>query len=138
MRQVCSVTIPRGVGVVACLLLGVLSASAHHNVTGIFDVTKEVSVTGRIAKLEWINPHSFVYVDVQEPNGAVTQYTFESLPPAMLRRAGVTKEALLGGTDVGQVVTVKANPAKANPHGGWIVRITYADGHFYQLYESPK
>ena len=133
MRPLCSITPARLFGAVVCLLAGVLSAAAHHSVSGVFDVTKEVSVTGKISMLEWINPHTFVHLDVQEPNGTVTTYVFESLPPAFLRRSGVNKEGLLGGKEVGQTVTIKANPYREKPHGGWITRITYADGHFYQL-----
>lgn len=133
MRPICSVTLARFLGAGVCLLAGALSASAHHSVEGVFDAKKDMIVTGTISKLEWINPHIFVWLDVQDPNGLVSQYSFETLPPAMLRRAGVTKEALLGGNDVGQVVTVQANPARQNPRGGWITRITYSDGHFYQL-----
>jgi hypothetical protein len=138
MRPICSVTITRLVGVVACLLLGGLSASAHHSVSGVFDVTKEVTVTGTISKLEWINPHIFIFLqeDVKDPTGTAVQWSFETLPPAMLRKAGLTKEALAG--KFGEVVTVKAVPAKADPHAGLITRITYPDGHFYQLYESPQ
>ena len=121
------------------LTLGVLlfqaavPAFAHHSVTGIFDVTKTIEVTGKISKLEWINPHSYLYVEAQEGGQTVT-YSFETLPPAMMRRAGVNREALLGGSpDVGQTVTVQANPAKADAHSGWITLITYPDGHSYQL-----
>jgi hypothetical protein len=138
MRPIRAVTLTRFVGACAFLLAGVLSAFAHHSVTGVFDVTKEVTVTGKISKLEWVNPHSYVSMDVQEPNGTVTTYSLETLPPAHMRRNGINKEALMGGKDVGQVVTVQFNPAKADPHGGWIIRITYADKHFYQLYEAPK
>jgi hypothetical protein len=118
---------------VAVLFQTAVPAFAHHSVTGIFDVTKTIEVTGRISKLEWINPHSYLFVDVQEGGQTVT-YAFETLPPAMMRRAGVNREALLGGrADVGQTVTVKANPAKADPRSGWITLITYPDGHSYQL-----
>ena len=133
MRSICSTTRGRLLGAAVCVLAGVLSASAHHSVSGVFDVTKEVSVTGKISMLEWINPHTFIHLDVTEPNGSVTTYVFESLPPAFLRRSGVNKEALLGGKEVGQTVTIKANPYRDKPHGGWITRITYSDGHFYQL-----
>jgi hypothetical protein len=105
-------------------------------VTGIFDVSKESTVTGKIADLEWINPHSYVHVEVAEPNGAVTRYALETLPPALMRRAGINREMLLNGKAVGQVVTVTFNPGRQDPHEGWLNRITYADGHFFQL-SSP-
>ena len=133
MRFNCSITRRTLLGAAACVLAGVVPAFAHHSVSGVFDITKEVTVTGKISTLEWINPHTFIHLDVTEPNGSVTTYVFEILPPAFLRRSGVSKEALLGGKEVGQTVTIKANPYRDKPHGGWITRITYADGHFYQL-----
>jgi hypothetical protein len=133
MRSIRPVTMNRLLVAGACLLAGALSASAHHSVTGVFDAAQTISVTGTIVKLEWVNPHSYLYVDVQKPGEAVTHYAFETLPPSMMRRAGVNRDMLLGGSEVGQVVTVRANPGRANPHEGWITRITYADGHFYQL-----
>jgi Family of unknown function (DUF6152) len=133
MRSIHPITPARVLVAAVCLLAGALSAAAHHSVSGVFDVTKEVTVTGKITMLEWINPHTYLHVDVQEPNGVVTTYVFESLPPAFLRRSGVNKEGLLGGKEVGTTVTVKANPYRDKPHGGWITRITYPDGHFYQL-----
>ena len=137
MQPTRAVTIIRFVGAGAFLLAGVLSASAHHAVQSIFDVSKSVTVTGKISKLEWINPHSYVFLDVKEPDGTVTTYSLESLPPAHMRRNGINKEALLGGKYVGETVSIQFNPAKSDPHGGWIIRITYADKHFYQLYEVP-
>ena len=131
--SICSITPARMLAAAVCLLAGVLNAGAHHSVSGVFDVTKEVTVTGKITMLEWINPHTYLHVEVQQPNGTVEMYVFESLPPAYLRRSGVNKEGMLGGKEVGQTVTIKANPYRDKPHGGWITRITYADGHFYQL-----
>jgi hypothetical protein len=96
-----------------------------------------MTVTGKITKLEWINPHSYLHVEVQE-GGAADTYAFETLPPALMRRQGVNRELFLNGKEVGQTVTVKFNPGRVNPHEGWITRITYADGHFYQLSEDTR
>lgn len=120
---------------VAWLLVPGAPVGAHHSVAGAFDVTKEVVVTGRIVKLEWINPHVFVHVE----DAKGTTWAFESLPIHMFHKAGVTRKMLLGGQDEpGQVVTVKALPAHVTPNAGLITRISYTDGHFYQLYISPE
>jgi hypothetical protein len=114
-------------------------ALAHHSVAGTFDVSKEVVVTGKIVKIEWTNPHVFVYVEATDQSGKATTWAFESLPIHMFHQAGVTKEMLLGGrSTTGQTVTVKALPAHVTPNGGLITRISYPDGHFYQLYVSPQ
>jgi uncharacterized protein DUF6152 len=126
--------------VTAAALLAAIAmpAAAHHSVAGMFDETKEVTVTGTIAKIDWINPHIYVFVDVKDDAGKVTTWTFETLPPAMLRRAGLT-QALLGGSGVGkQQVTVKALPARVNANTGLITIISYPDGHHYQLFQSGR
>ena len=78
---------------------------AHHSVESAFDATKRIKVTGVISKVEWFNPHIYVYVDSKEANGTVTTWTFETIPPAAMRRAGVTKEMLMGH---GETIVVDA------------------------------
>lgn len=136
MRALCS---GARLALIAALVIPAAAVFGHHSVAGAFDPTREVVVTGKIVKLEWINPHVFVHVEATDQNGKATTWAFESLPIHMFHRAGVTKEMLLGGRpDAGQVVTVKALPAHVTPNGGLITRISYPDGHFYQLYVSPQ
>jgi hypothetical protein len=105
---------------------------AHHSVESAFDATKRIKVTGVISKVEWLNPHIYVYVDSKEPNGAVTTWMLETIPPAAMRRAGVTKELLMGH---GETVVVDAYPARdGTKNFAFILRATYPDGHHYQLY----
>lgn len=117
---------------IAGLLLTVLPALAHHSVGAEFQPDKSVTVRGVISKVEWINPHVYVYVDVKGDNGAVSEWAFESLPTGFLHKAGITKALLQGNP--GDVVSVDANPAKdGTKNMGWIEKITYPDGHFYVL-----
>jgi hypothetical protein len=105
---------------------------AHHSVESAFDATKRIKVTGVISKVEWLNPHIYVYVDSKEANGAVTTWMLETIPPAAMRRAGVTKELLMGH---GETVVVDAYPARdGTKNFAFILRTTYPDGHHYQLY----
>jgi hypothetical protein len=105
---------------------------AHHSVAGQFDTTKPITLKGVVSKIEWINPHVYVYLDVKDDEGSVTTWALSTLPTAMMRRAGLTKEALMG--KAGEVVTVAAIPARdGTKHLGWISKITYADGHYHQL-----
>ena len=104
---------------------------AHHSVSGQFDMSKTATLKGVISRIDWINPHIFVYLDVEE-NGAKTTYMLETFPPSQMRAAGLTKELLTG--KFGEVVTVSILPARdGSQHIGYIERITYQDGHFNQL-----
>jgi hypothetical protein len=112
--------------------LGSSTPLAHHSVSGEFDMSKTVTLKGVISGLEWINPHIYVLLDVSEDNGAKNTWKLETFPPAQMRRAGLTKELLMGNS--GEVVTVSILPARdGSKHLGYIERITYQDGHFNQL-----
>ena len=117
------------------LAVAVVAAStllAHHSVAGEFDTSKSLTLKGTIAKVEWINPHIFLYHDVKEDNGTVTTWALETLPTAMLRKAGLSKDTVAGKP--GEIVTITANPAKdGTKRLAWIGKITYADGHYHQL-----
>jgi hypothetical protein len=116
----------------AALLLVAATSFAHHSVAGEFDTSKSLTLKGNLSKVEWINPHIFMYLDVKEENGTLTTWALETLPTAMLRKAGLTKETVLGKP--GEIVTIAANPAKdGTRHLAWITKITYADGHLVQL-----
>ena len=105
---------------------------AHHSVESAFDATRRIKLTGVISKVEWLNPHIYVYLDSKEANGAMTTWMLETIPPAAMRRAGVTKELLMGH---GETVVVDAYPARdGTKNFAFILRATYPDGHHYQLY----
>ncbi len=106
------------------------SALAHHSVWGVFDPADQFSLTGVVTEVEWINPHVFFYLDVTDEDGDVTAWRLETLPTVFMRRAGINKAMLMGS---GEPVAVTGIVAHADPNMGWIHRITYADGHFYQM-----
>jgi hypothetical protein len=120
-------------GVISAIAVIATSAAAHHSVLGQFDVTKTITLKGTITKVEWINPHPYVHLNVAGPNGAVTAWALSTVPLAMMRKAGITKETLAGKP--GEIVTVAAHPALNGRPMAWVTRITYADGHFYALFE---
>jgi hypothetical protein len=118
--------------VTATLVVMTVTTSAHHSVSGQYDSSKPLTLTGVITKVDWINPHIYLHLDVKEKDGAVTSWTLSTLPTAMMRRAGLTREALQGKP--GEVVTVSAIAARDEARRlGWISKITYADGHHVQL-----
>ena len=75
-------------------------ASAHHSFAAEYDANKPVTLTGSVSKMAWINPHSWIYVDVKKPDGNVENWAVEAGPPGTLIRAGFTKESLAPGTVV--------------------------------------
>ena len=118
----------------ALLTVAVSAVLAHHSVLGQFDLSKSVTLKGTIAKVDWINPHPYVHLDVREPNGTVTTWALSTIPIALMRKAGITKETL--GGKPGEIVTVAAHPALNGRRMAWLARITYADGHYYALFEE--
>jgi hypothetical protein len=107
------------------------AAAAHHSVAGQFDATQRTTITGVVSKVDWINPHVYIHMDVADDDGEVTTWRLESLPTAMLRKAGLTSEMIKGG---GQQVTAVAIMARnGTPNLGWLLNLTYEDGHEYQL-----
>lgn len=103
---------------------------AHHSVPGQFDMSKPMMLKGVITKIDWINPHIYVHLDVKDGTGTISTWALATLPTAMMRRAGLTRESLQGKP--GEEVTINAVPARdGSKHLGWINKITYADGHSF-------
>jgi hypothetical protein len=75
-------------------------AAAHHAFAAEFDANAPVNFTGTVTKMEWINPHSWLHVDVKQPDGTVVNWAIEAGTPNVLFRRGFTKETLLPGIEV--------------------------------------
>jgi hypothetical protein len=84
----------------AVLLAATLPAWAHHSFASEFDVTKPVKLEGTVTKMEWINPHSWIHIDVKNPDGTVTSWMIEGGSPNSLLRRGFTKHSLEPGTQI--------------------------------------
>ena len=109
--------------------------AAHHSVPGEFDMSREVEWTGVITRIDWINPHTCIYLDVTDANGDIVTWQLSTAPTAMLRKAGLTKAMIMGD---GTKVTISGLVARdGTRHLGWINKITYPDGHYYQFARSP-
>jgi len=103
---------------------------AHHAVSAEFNPEKVVTLKGVVSKVDWVNPHIFIYVDVKDESGKVTTWRLQSLPPMFFKNSGLSKEKLLEGGEA----TVTVYPAKDGTDGfGFLVKLSYADGHFYNL-----
>jgi hypothetical protein len=118
-------------GLVLSLLLVAQTARAHHSVAGQFDMTRTVTLKGVISQVEWVNPHIYINLDVKQPDGKIATWRLECVPVAMARKAGLSKTMLAGN---GETVTVDAFPARdGTKQLGFMVKLTYPDGHFYQF-----
>ena len=94
--------------------------SAHHSTTAVFDTNKVTSVTGTLTKVDWVNPHIAVTLDVKGES-----WRLESNPPSWYRRVNVNRADFAKA--LGQPVTVEAYPAKDGSLYGYLVKITFQD-----------
>src|SRR5580692_11733953 len=101
-----------------------VSARAHHAFAAEYDADKPFEITGILTKVEWVNPHSWIYVDVQAPDGKVTNWQFEFGAPNALVRRGLHKSDL----PIGGQVHVKGYLAKSGQPVGNATSVTLPDG----------
>jgi hypothetical protein len=84
------------------LVLATSVVSAHHSFDAEYDSKKPITVTGFVTKLDWVNPHAYVYVDVKDDSGMVKNYKIEMGPPYALARGGWKRETV----KIGDKITV--------------------------------
>ena len=81
-------------------LLGTAPAAAHHSFSAIFDSAKPVTITGTVNRIEWMNPHTWIYLDVKKDDGSIEAWSFEMGSPNRLMRYGWNQDSLPTGTTV--------------------------------------
>jgi hypothetical protein len=117
------------------LALAVAAVQAHHSLSGQFDTTKSFELDGVVSRVDWVNPHTYIYVDVKQANGSALTYKLESLPVAIMRKAGLSKQELLGD---GGTVHFKAHPARNGTATlGYLVVLKLGDGREIQFARVP-
>ena len=116
----------------ALVVLGLVAvgsrAAAHHSFDAEYDSKKPITVTGFVTKLDWINPHAYVYLDVRDDEGGVKNYKIEMGPPYALVRGGWKRDTIKIGD---KITVVNAALAKngSNAAGSMpTTSMTLADG----------
>jgi WD40 repeat protein len=75
-------------------------ALAHHSFAAEFDAAQPVTLTGTVTKMEWINPHAWIHLEVKKPDGTVENWEIETGNPSALIRRGFSKNSLPAGTEI--------------------------------------
>ena len=87
-------------GITAAILVAGVPALAHHAFSAEFDATKPVALRGKITKMEWINPHAWMHIEVTNEDGTVDNWMIEAGPPGALVRRGWRRDSVIPGTEV--------------------------------------
>ena len=93
-------TVTGGIGLGLLILIAGASVEAHHAFAAEFDANKPVQLTGKITRMEWINPHAWMHIDVERDDGTVESWMIEAGPPGALVRRGWSRESVSPGTEV--------------------------------------
>jgi len=111
--------------VLAAALLGAtVPAAAHHSFAAIFDAAKPVKITGTVTRMEWMNPHTWIYIDAKAADGKAEQWAFELGSPNRLMRYGWNQDSLPAGT----TVTITGSRARDGSLKAAADKVTLPDG----------
>jgi hypothetical protein len=109
-------TILRGIAVLAFFTAAAGIAAAHHSFTA-FNMNEEKTVTGTVNKVEWTNPHIWIWIDVPDGKGGTANYGFEGMSPNYLERRNWTRTTLKAGDKI----TVSFRPLRDGKNGGMFI-----------------
>ena len=120
---------PRLLGILltSASLVGATAAEAHHSFSATFDIDKKITLKGTVVAVRWTNPHTMIDVESKDGRGQVTKWTFESLPPGVLFRKGLTTSRLKAGT----AVTMTGHLARNTPNFAEVSLIEFGDAEAF-------
>lgn len=107
--------------------------SAHHAFASEFDSSRPLSVRGKVTKVRYVNPHSWIYVDVTDRSGKVTNWGFEFGTPSSLRSMGITRDAIT----IGSSVRIAGFRAKNGGAFGYSTTLVLEDGRKFDTGSAP-
>jgi hypothetical protein len=84
----------------AMLIAAALPVAAHHSFSAEFDRAKQVTLEGKVVQMEWVNPHSWLQIDVPKPDGTLERWRIEGGSPSVLLRLGWNRNSLPAGTRI--------------------------------------
>jgi len=111
------------------LLLAAAPVAAHHSFAAEFDIEKPIELKGTLTKMAWVNPHGWIYIDVKNPDGTVTNWSIEAGATAGLLRNGLRKTDFPVGTEV----TVRGFLARSRKNVANGRSVTMGDGRNFFL-----
>jgi hypothetical protein len=114
---------------VALLATATVRVSAHHSFGAVFDATKPVTLTGTVTRVEMMNPHGWIHIDVKQPDGTVKNWVIETNTPQQLAARGLKKNSI----PIGLELVVQGYRAKdgSNTANGTIIR--FPDGRDFAI-----
>ena len=115
--------------VVGGWLLASGTLQAHHSLAGVYDMKGEKEITGTLSKIQFVNPHGSMTVDVKNADGTMTEWKFTTGSATTLAERGIGK----GTLKAGETITAKFIPARNGNPLGFLKTVTTADGKVFTV-----